>query len=291
VNQIVIGGSKFSQISQKKLNYLLDHALTLGINQIDTSPYYGFSEEMIGKYQKINPYFRINTKIGMPRLNANSLDSKEIKNQLNASLNKLYVDKIETLFFHSVPNKLLSKTIIKTADNFKTLNYISSLGYSGDNENLKESLLIDNFDSYMVTVNALDVSDYFHIKNITGKSLYIKRPLANGVFKKTFTMHVKSQLRKSFNIESKLSLNSYPGRYQRIFGEPRIANNDIFKFIQFLVYLQPNSKYVFGVSSKTHLNEIVSTYNLVKNEVMPELNHYLDMITKLTKEFKWRALS
>jgi aryl-alcohol dehydrogenase-like predicted oxidoreductase len=291
MKNIVIGGSRFSQMSQKSLNKLLDHAVALGVNEIDTSPYYGNSEEMIGNYQRLNPQLKICTKIGIPRLSENFLLPSEIKKQFNSSINKLQVDKIETLFFHSVPNNLLSRSIIETAESFKLDNFISNLGYSGDNENLKLALRINAFDSYMVTVNALDVADYHQIKDIQGKNLYIKRPLANAVFKFTFQMLAKSKIRKAINKEFAFNLNSYPGRYRRIFGEPSKHNNDIFKFIQFLVYLQPNAKYVFGVSSKAHLSEIIKTYKLVKSQVTPELNHYLEMITDLTVEYNWRALS
>jgi aryl-alcohol dehydrogenase-like predicted oxidoreductase len=67
VENIIIGGSKFDTLSQKKLNQFLDYAISVGVYQIDTSPLYGNSEEMIGNYQKINPQLRITTKVGLPR--------------------------------------------------------------------------------------------------------------------------------------------------------------------------------------------------------------------------------
>jgi aryl-alcohol dehydrogenase-like predicted oxidoreductase len=291
VENIIIGGSKFDTLSQKKLNQFLDYAISVGVYQIDTSPLYGNSEEMIGNYQKINPQLRITTKVGLPRALIDSWHSSEIEVQFQQSLNKLNIDKIDTLFFHSIPSKLLSEEIFSIAENFMTKELITNLGYSGDNENLQFAINLNKFDCFMATFNALDVSDYKLIRSLKMEKVYIKRPLANAVFNKTLLMTLKSKLSKLTTHNLKLYPNSYPSRYRQIFGEPKFINTDLLKFIQFLVYFQPHSKYVFGVRSCSHLKEIIKTYKLVNDQIIPELDEYLEKVIGLSQRLSWRALS
>lgn len=270
---------------------LLNYALSVGINEVDTSPLYKSAEKMIGKYQKINPSLKINTKIALPRSQEGKISPTEIKKQVELSLSKLNVERIDTLFFHSIPFKFLSLNTIQSAINLKLSNQIFKLGYSGDNEELQKAIDTDTFDSFMITANALDVTDYHRINQLKTKNIFIKRPLANAVFKKTLNMAMKSSLKRLVRNKKDMFPNSYPSRYRRIYGEPRLFNNDIIKFIQFLVYIQPKAKYVFGVSSMSHLKEIVNTYNLVISEAIPELYEHLVKVTELSEKYQWRALS
>lgn len=291
MNNIVIGGSKFDTLSQKELNKFLDYAISLGVYQIDTSPFYGNSEEMIGNYQKINPQFKIFTKVGLPRLNRDFWQSSEIQEQFQQSLNKLNVNRIDTLFFHSIPSNLLNDYVFATVEQFKEKGHILNIGYSGDNENLQFAMSLDNFNNYMVTFNALDVSDYRLIKNVSEKKIFIKRPLANAVFDKNLVMALKSKLKKMLDYDSNLHPGSYPSRYRKIFGEPKLFNNDLMRFVQFLVYFQPEAKYVFGVRSCSHLKEIVRTYKKVNEQIIPELDGYLEKVINLSQSLRWRAFS
>ncbi len=291
MENIVIGGSKFNTLSQKKLNEFLDYAISSGVNQIDTSPFYGNSEQMIGNYQKINPQLRIITKVGLPRAHIDIWHPSEIEMQFQQSLNKLNIDKIDTLFFHSIPSKLLNEEVFLIAENFKAKELIANMGYSGDNENLQFAINLNKFDCYMATFNALDVSDYKLIRSLKMEKVYIKRPLANAVFNKTLLMTFKSKLSKLTTHNTNLYPNSYPSRYRQIFGEPKLINTDLLKFIQFLVYFQPRSKFVFGVRSSAHLKEIIKTYKLVNDQIIPELDEYLEKVIGLSQRLNWRAFS
>ena len=291
MQNIVIGGSKFDTLSQKKLNKFLDYAVSQGVYHIDTSPFYGSSEKMIGFYQKMNPQLIISTKVGLPRLYDDIWTSTEIQAQFQQSLNNLNVSKIETLFFHSIPSKLLNSDVFEITDRFLKSNYIGNLGYSGDNENLKFAINLKKFASYMVTFNALDVSDYASIKSLNGKNVFIKRPLANAVFSKSLSMLLKSKIKKLLLRNVNLYPNSYPSRYRQIFGEPKFFNDDLTRFIQFLLYFQPQSKYVFGVRSRSHLKEIIETHKRVNEQIIPELDEYLAKVNELSQSLKWRAFS
>ena len=242
MQNIVIGGSKFDTLSQKELNKFLDYAVSQGVYHIDTSPFYGSSEKMIGFYQKMNPQLIISTKVGLPRLYDDIWTSTEIQAQFQQSLNNLNVSKIETLFFHSIPSKLLNSDVFEITDRFL-------------------------------------------------KSNYIKRPLANAVFSKSLSMLFKSKIKKLLLRNVNLYPNSYPSRYRQIFGEPKFFNDDLTRFIQFLLYFQPQSKYVFGVRSRSHLKEIIETHKRVNEQIIPELDEYLVKVNELSQSLKWRAFS
>jgi aryl-alcohol dehydrogenase-like predicted oxidoreductase len=291
MHNIVIGGSKFDTLSQKELNKFLDYALTLGVYQIDTSPNYGKSEEMIGNYQKLNPQLTIYTKVGFPKSHANKWKPSDINNQLENSLLKLNVANIDTLFFHSVPFHLLRKEIFSTIEQLKAKQLILNLGYSGDNEDLKFATNLNNFDCFMVTFNAIDVLDYEFIKNLDNKKIFIKRPIANAVFNRTLMMRLKSKVKNLMVSNENLYPNSYPSRYKKIFGEPKSIDIELTNFIQFLVKFQPQAKYVFGVRTSSHLKEIVKIYKIVSSQVLPELDDYLKNVTDISHRFNWRTLS
>lgn len=291
MDNLVIGSSNFSKLTSKKVNKLLDLALSLGINQIDTSPYYGLAETMIGYYQRRNLCLKVSTKVGMPRFRSDDWQVSELDVQFQSSMHKLGVSKLDNLFIHSLPVGLISKPVLKALNDLKSKNFVRNLGYSGDNENLEISLAIKDFDSYMVTMNALDVSDYLKIKSVANKEIYIKRPLANAVFNRTLLMTLKSHIKKIFKLDHDLYPSSYPSRYKSLFGEPKFRNTNLMMFIQFLIHFQPNAKYVFGISSSKHLIEIVKTFEILKNEFVPELDEYMLRLITQTNKNGWRALS
>jgi aryl-alcohol dehydrogenase-like predicted oxidoreductase len=288
---IVIGGSRFDTLSQKELNKFLDYALSLGVHQVDTSPNYGKSEEMIGNYQKANPQLTIYTKVGLPRSQADKWHPSEVSNQFQNSLNKLNITCVDTLFFHSVPSQLFHEDVFATLKQLKAQKLLLNLGYSGDNENLRLATRSDEFSSFMVTFNALDVSDYKYIKNLNDKKIFIKRPLANAVFNQTVMMRIKSKIKRLAKNNENLFPNSYPSRYRKIFGDPKSIDVELTNFIQFLVKFQPQAKYVFGVRSAFHLKRIVEIYKTVSSQVIPELDEYLSKVIKYSDELNWRTLS
>ena len=233
VEQIVIGGARFNNLSQKNLNTLLDYAFERGINQLDTAPLYGNSEIMIGEYSKINPNFRISTKVGLPRLN--NLTSSDINKQFKQSLEKMQTEKVNLLFFHSLPTSMITSENIETVQNFKLSGLINEIGYSGSNNDLKLITEDDIFDSYMVTFNALDVSDFNSIGKVVKKTIYIKRPLANAIFDVSILGYLKQNLKVFLNLASTKDLNGYLYRYETIFSKRKIFNDDLQFFIDFLV--------------------------------------------------------
>lgn len=288
MNQIVIGGAGFANLSQSNLNSLLDYAFQIGIDQIDTAPLYGNSEIMIGKYIKENPNFKISTKVGLPRLH--NLDSKDIRRQFQQSLEKMQTQKIHSLFFHSLPISMMTEENIEAVETIKLQGLTSQIGYSGSNLDLKHVVEKFNFDAYMATFNAIDIADFSSIKKIEHKNIYIKRPLANGIFDISFLGYLKQSLKVYMKLANTKNLNSYENRYEILFGKRKLFNNNFDFFIDFLTYYQPNSKYIFGITQKKHLKQITDSLLLLKKEIIPEITEHFTKMGKISKINKWTAL-
>jgi hypothetical protein len=284
----VIGSAGFGNLSQSNLNNLLDYAYQRGIDQIDTAPLYGNSEIMIGNYLNENPNFKISTKVGLPRLT--SLNSTDIRKQFQQSLEKMQIQKIHSLFFHSLPISMMTEENIESVKSLKLQGFTNQIGYSGSNKDLEHAVEKFDFDAYMATFNAIDTVDFSSIMKVAHKNIYIKRPLANGIFDISFLGYLKQNLKALLNLENTKNLNSYENRYEIIFGKRKIFNNNFDFFIDFLTYFQPNSKYIFGVTQKKHLKQITDSYLLIKQEIIPEITDHFTRIDKIMRINKWTAL-
>ena len=288
MNQIVLGSAGFGNLSQRDLNSLLDYAFQRGIDQIDTAPLYGNSEIMIGNYLKENPNFKISTKVGLPR--QHGLKSADVSRQFQESLEKMQMQKIHLLFFHSLPISLMTTENIEAIKSLKLYGYTNQIGYSGSNQDLRYAVEKLDLDAYMATFNAVDTTDLSSIKKVTDKDIYIKRPLANGIFDISFLGYLKQSLKTFLDLAITKDLNSYENRYEIIFGKRKIFSNNFNFFINFLISHQPNSKYIFGVTQKKHLKQIVDTLITINHEVIPEVRDHLIKIDNLSLLNKWTAL-
>jgi predicted aldo/keto reductase-like oxidoreductase len=96
ISTIGFGAIKLSKISQKECHLLLNQALDLGINFIDTADCYGDSEEKIGNaLRERRKEFYLSTKI-------DERDSYGVSKKLERSLQRLRTDYIDLVLFHDV---------------------------------------------------------------------------------------------------------------------------------------------------------------------------------------------
>jgi predicted aldo/keto reductase-like oxidoreductase len=96
VSTIGFGGIKLPRISQRECDVLLNRALDLGINLVDTADCYGDSEEKIGRsLGKRRKPFYLSTKI-------DERDQAGVSKKLERSLKRLKTDWIDLVFFHDV---------------------------------------------------------------------------------------------------------------------------------------------------------------------------------------------
>ncbi len=277
MREIVLGGAQFTKLSQKELERFLDWAISLGITNVDLAPMYAGSEEMIGNYSKKNSLI-VNTKCGLPGFP--SLFNRDfLTNQIVESLQFLKIDYINTLFIHSIPIRFVTDEILYFLQSLKTKGLIKNIGYSGHGIDLKLAIEKILFDKYMFTFNALDVSD-MHSFNVQNNHLYIKRPLANGVFDDAIWKILKKYVRKIIRRERSYSQNSYEFRFEKM--KHLITNNQslLTFFLNFIKHYYPESKYVIGTNSIKHLNQVVS----IENDHYLNDTNYEDYFTELYKQ-------
>ena len=105
-NKIILGTAQFGldyginnqsgKVTDKDINQILNYAFENGIKELDTASAYGNSEVLIGSFIKKNPkkIFNINTKI--------SSKKESLEFQIRKSLNRLEIDRINKLLFHSI---------------------------------------------------------------------------------------------------------------------------------------------------------------------------------------------
>ena len=96
ISTIGFGAIKLPQISQKECDTLLNRAIDLGINFVDTADCYGDSEEKIGKaLSNRRNEFYLSTKI-------DERDKPGVSKKLERSLQRLKTDWIDLVLFHDV---------------------------------------------------------------------------------------------------------------------------------------------------------------------------------------------
>ncbi len=277
-------GGGFKYLTQYQLNKLLDHAYALGINKIDTAPLYE-SEQLIGNYLRINPNFLISTKTIYTRKHKSQL---EVLKNLQISLEKLQIQSVDCLFYHSTPPQTICKANIIEFDNLKKSGLIRKIGYSGDNFKLDDLNIESYLDCLMVTSNALDISDQ-HLIHQSKKEIYIKRPMANFIFKPDWSKKVKFSIRNLLK-EHSIDPQSYQFRFEKMNGRNKSSTENFQFFVKFITSFYPSANYVFGVNSIKHLDEIVDAIKFLGNELSEDLLAYLNRLRDLTEQYNWRSL-
>lgn len=254
MSQIVLGGASFINLSSQELSRLLDTASHLGINRIDTAPLYVSSEIKIGSYLKKskNQNWKISTKVGLP--NTSDFNPKGIITQVNQSLNDLKVERIETLFVHSLSAHHLSYENMQTLKNLKSVGKIESIGYSGDNQELRDALSSFDFDFIMATYNPLDIGNYESIQKATNQSkVFLKRVLANGIWDRSIGKSFKFQLRKMKNLDFQLQEHEYIGRLKCFTSK---IQGDAPSYFNFAKLSFPMALFVIGTRNIVHLEKL-----------------------------------
>lgn len=112
---IVVGGGVFNtqmndDVSKLPVADILYNAFSVGINAIDTSPYYGPSEELIGKALKdprITGKFKrqdyiLMTKVGRIRLEEFDYSAEWVRKSVQRSLERFGTDYLDTVYCHDV---------------------------------------------------------------------------------------------------------------------------------------------------------------------------------------------
>jgi aryl-alcohol dehydrogenase-like predicted oxidoreductase len=192
VSVIGFGGSEigYENAPAETAGMLLNQAIDLGINVIDTAECYHTSEELIGQaIGHRRDQFFLFTKCGHPHgaESAANWTRDSILESIQRSLQRLKTDRVDVVHLHSCSEAELQKgeaiTALQTA---RERGYTRYIGYSGDSHAARYAAERDTFDTLQISINiadqeAIDLTLPIARKNNLG--IIVKRPIANAAWK------------------------------------------------------------------------------------------------------------
>lgn len=171
-------------VADKTVDIILNTALDLGINLIDTARGYFASEERIGKFiSHRRNEFMLSTKVGYGVEGEKDWSYNCILKGIDEALIKMKTDVIDIVHLHTCGLEVLkSGEVMDALDKAKTDGKIKLSAYSGENENLNYAINIGRFDSVQSSFNICDQRNlYSNLPKAKEKGLgfIAKRPIAN----------------------------------------------------------------------------------------------------------------
>lgn len=128
------GGEGFALPSDREVEALLDTALSLGINLLDTAPAYGTSEERLGALLGARrERFVIVTKVGEEFDGTGStwdFSPRAVEASVERSLRRLRTDRVEVMLLHCPHDDLASLDVLETLNRLKRKGLIRATGAS-----------------------------------------------------------------------------------------------------------------------------------------------------------------
>ncbi|AEI45537.1 aldo/keto reductase [Paenibacillus mucilaginosus] len=166
---------------------LLNTALELGINVIDTSASYLSSEELIGQAvsDRRQDYYLFSkcgegTSVG---LEYPDWDPRNVRPSVERSLKRLQTDYLDLILIHSCTEAVLRQGgLVEEVKKLKRDGLVRYIGYSGDSTDMLYALELGLFDAIETTVN---FADQEAIEMTLGRAardglgVIAKRPVAN----------------------------------------------------------------------------------------------------------------
>lgn len=171
---------KGTLISEKEVHEILQRALSLGINVLDTAAGYGEAESRIGTFHRENQMFRIITKF-------NKAEDVNWENSLTKSLERMNLESVDTVMFHSYEAFLDNKKIISGINNKAKGRLFKKLGVSVyNNDELLALKDVKEVEVVQLPFNLLD-NDYQRgeiIKDLknSGKEIHSRSCFLQGLF-------------------------------------------------------------------------------------------------------------
>ncbi len=184
VSVISFGAIKLPRISQAECDLLLNRALDLGSNLVDTADCYGDSEEKIGRaLRNRRKEFYLSTKI-------DERDGPGVTRKLERSLRRLKTDCIDLVFFHDVRESeyeaIFEKDGLEALEKAKRQGKILEIGISIHHSvpMMRKAIRSGSFSVLMVAYSAIDedrlASDLLPAAHQKGLGIIAMKPLAGG---------------------------------------------------------------------------------------------------------------
>jgi aryl-alcohol dehydrogenase-like predicted oxidoreductase len=189
------GTDHFPRLSPAEASAILNAVLDNGINYIDTSPDYGYSEELIGSHlAHRRREFYLASKCGCPVEPADaphgsrkphSFTRQNIRAGVEQSLKRLNTDYLDVVQFHVSP----SRTVLEENDSVAELKALQSegkvrfIGMSGTIPELEDHIAMGVFDVFQIPYSLLEREHEELIHNAAegGAGIVIRGGVARGI--------------------------------------------------------------------------------------------------------------
>lgn len=255
---------KFNDV--KNLELIIEKCFENNIRSIDTAKSYGKSEEMLGKIDLVKK-FKVNTKLVLDVHNENV--NSTIRRNIENSLSKLQIEKINILFMHNqISDKNFLDKILKVIDELKSENLLSHFGMSV--YDLNEILDIDQVEAYQVPANYLD-RRFFNLFNSNNDRVF----QARSIFLQGILLANYQDLPQEFKESVILK------KYHRNF---RTLEQKIFHCFSVLDNSQAD-EILFGVSNIQELEQILEIVN--KKDEFIEISDNYEYEENILDPRKW----
>ena len=270
-----VGGILGDKIfNEKKALNVIQSAIDNGIKFFDTgSSYsYGNAEVRLGKVLKANDLDEIiiatkgGTVLTENRKLVKNYSKESLIKNLEISLKKLHVERIDLFQLHSPSVNDINEDVINTLESLKNEGKIRYVGISCDGKVLDKAIDTPIFDSVMLTYNILDQKPNAQIIEAKkkGKGVLIKSPMAhslysNNIFKITSIADLWYFLRVLKNYRSQ-SVEGYRYRYINNFEDWSGAEVA-------LKFVTENINVDCALIGTTRLAHLLSNINVIRKEI------------------------
>jgi aryl-alcohol dehydrogenase-like predicted oxidoreductase len=184
-------GSELDFDDVEQAGNVLNNALDMGINFLDTAACYGISEELIGRTvaDRRDEYVLV-TKAGHARgdsLRGRDWTYETVRDSIDRSLRRLNTDCVDLVQLHSCGiSELEDGDIIRALEDARDAGKTRLIGYSGDNEAAHWAVDSGVFDTLQTSFNLVEQRAYttglLDKCAETGIGVIVKRPIAGATW-------------------------------------------------------------------------------------------------------------
>ncbi|MGQ9799704.1 MAG: aldo/keto reductase [Ignavibacterium sp.] len=262
-------------LPDSEVDKLLNTALDLGINLIDTARGYYASEERIGKFiSHRRDEFILSTKVGYGIDGYADWSYEIIIAGIDEALRIMKTNYIDIVHLHSCSKEILQRgEVIDALLEAKKKGKIKFAAYSGENSALEFAISTGKFDSIMTSVNICDqhsLNKLIPIAKEKHLGVIAKRPIANAPWK-----------------FSDRPIGSYAEEYWLRWKEMNLPQSDnwLETFLRFTVFADGIDSAIVGT---TNINHLKKNIELIQKG---PLDKSLVSIIKSAFKDKWNSLT
>jgi aryl-alcohol dehydrogenase-like predicted oxidoreductase len=196
------GTDHFPRLNFAEASTLLNAVLDSGINYIDTSPDYGYSEEVIGTHLARRRHeFFLASKCGCPveppelphsQRKPHSFTRKNIRDGVEQSLRRLQTDYLDVVQFHISPSRAVLEEHDSVAELMKLRDEgkLRFIGMSGTIPELAGHIEMGVFDVFQIPYSLVerDHEELMHAAAASGAGIVVRGGVSRGVMVKDETV-------------------------------------------------------------------------------------------------------